>query len=32
MLPLGMKSYYRQKQAYQDRLASESREKTGNRV
>jgi len=32
MLPLGMKSYYRQKQAYQQRLASESREKTGNRV
>jgi CDP-diacylglycerol--serine O-phosphatidyltransferase len=32
MLPLSVKSYYRQKQAYQERLASESREKTGNRA
>jgi CDP-diacylglycerol---serine O-phosphatidyltransferase len=32
MLPLGVKSYYRQKQAYQERLLSEPREKTGNRV
>jgi hypothetical protein len=32
MLPLGVKNYYRQKQAYQERLLSEPREKTGNRV
>jgi CDP-diacylglycerol--serine O-phosphatidyltransferase len=29
LLPVGIKSYYRQKQAYERRLAAEAREKTG---
>src|SRR5688572_24147708 len=32
MLPVGVKSYYRQKQSYQDRLASEQREKSGSQA
>jgi CDP-diacylglycerol--serine O-phosphatidyltransferase len=32
MLPVGVKSYYRQKQSYQERLASEQREKSGSQA
>jgi CDP-diacylglycerol--serine O-phosphatidyltransferase len=32
MLPVGVKSYYRQKQSYQERLVSEQREKSGSQA